>query len=495
MTMDKNRIIDISTKIALALAVVCSTVYLLMLGWYNNLLLDDYGFVADVDQNGALGLMVNIFSWQSRFSAFYVLGWIFKIWGHASNLIGYTIFLLAIGYATIYYALRHITKIQDKCLILGLAMLINNVSIMAYFELSTFYWMCCAVYTLSSYAAITLITSIFFSQGREWFRWLLVIVSSLYICGGAENFTPVVIAGLGLTLVCQMVTEGTWRFWKTDQQRMILCSLLILILGFLVVITGSGTSTRAQLFESQGFMGRFELLPYLSALMKSSLVFLMRLISRSLYFLLLFPIGVFIGMLMTQQFDKIGLKILISAIVALGIILLSNAASVYGIGWYAPLRASSFVSFVISAVVLYWGVLIGSRIRMGIVVGLFITSLLVIAAMSVYSAKSEYPLVKEYRTELLNLDALIKEQVHSGRSEALIVEEISVPAIPNTYAILRTAMNRLEGNSGKSIAEPNTYFPYERFELSVNPSNWKNQGMQNYYNAPFEIIGWGKPED
>ena len=118
-----------------------------------------------------------------------------------------------------------------------------------------------------------------------------------------------------------------------------------------------------------------------------------------------------------------------------------------------------------------------------------------IASMGVYSAKSEYPLVKEYRTELLNLDALIKEQVQFGRSEALIVEEITVPSIPNSYAILRTAMNRLEGRTGKTIAEPNTFFPYERFELSVNPSNWKNTGLQNYYNAPFEIVGWGKPED
>lgn len=493
--MESNKTISIISSVALGIAAICSTGYLLMLGWYNNLLLDDYGFVADVDQNGAWGLMVDIFGWQSRFSAFYVLGWIFKIWGHASNLIGYTLLLLILGYCVIYYALHSITRIPHHWLLIGLSVIITNVSIMSYFELSTFYWLCCAVYTLSSYAAITLITAIFFSQGKKWLRWLLVISSSLYICGGAENFTPVVIAGLGLVLVSQMITARSWSFWKTNQQQMILCSLLILIIGFFVVITGSGTSKRAQLFDSLGFMGHFELLPYLTALVKSSLVFLTRLLSRSLYFLVLFPIGVFVGTQMKESSNKISLKILMSAVIVLGIILLSNAASVYGIGWYAPLRAYSFVSFVISAVVLYWGILVGPRARNSVVMGLFIASLMAIAAISVYSAKTEYPMVKEYRTLIQNTDALIKEQVQSGRSETLIVEEITVPSIPNSYAILRSAMNCFAGKTDKSIAEPNTFFPYERFELSIDPSNWKNKDLQNYYNAQFEIVGWGEPED
>ena len=173
-------ILSIFAKIAFVLAIICSTAYLLMLGYNNNLLLDDYGFVAEVDRGGAYGLMKSAyFGLQSRFSAFYILGWILKIWGHASNLIGYTILLLVLGYGTLYYALRNITQLTNKWLLFGSAILITNVSIMAYFEMSTFYWVCCAVYTLSTYAAIALFTAIFFSNGKLWARWLIVVFCSL----------------------------------------------------------------------------------------------------------------------------------------------------------------------------------------------------------------------------------------------------------------------------------------------------------------------------
>ena len=86
MKTDKHVILSVSLKVAFIAATFCSTVYLLMLGWYNNFLLDDYGFIAETDRSGVLGMVHDMYYFQqSRFSAFLVLGGILKVWGHATK--------------------------------------------------------------------------------------------------------------------------------------------------------------------------------------------------------------------------------------------------------------------------------------------------------------------------------------------------------------------------------------------------------------------------
>lgn len=492
--MDKNRMIDISARIALALAVVCSTAYLLMLGWYNNLLLDDYGFVAEVDQGGAYGLMKNAYwHWQSRFSAFYVLGWILKIWGHASNLIGYTMLLLIIGYATIYYALRRRTKIQEKWLVLGLAMLINNVSIMAYLELSTFYWVCCALYTLSTYAAILLFTIIFFSEGRDWLRWTAVVLCSLYLCGGAENFTPIIIAALGCILLYQMISQRTWRFWQTKKQQMMLVSLVILCAGFIAVVLGPGSSGRATNEGSNGFMGHFALFPYCIKLAKASAIMGMRLLSRGLYYVLLIPIGIVIGHQLKAilPVDRIWKRVLIAVVIALCIILLSIAAPVFGMGWYAPPRAYCFVSFILAALVLYCATLMGAKVSSEPKVKIWgIVASIIIAAMSICFIRVEQPMAANYHAQIVACNNKIQEQVELNRTESLRLDSITHSSMPNSYAIMRNGIRGLMGRTASSKTAQSTYFPYEQYGLAKDPNHWKNQGVQKCFDAHFDIIGW-----
>lgn len=480
---------------AIVSAVICSTAYLLMLGFYNNLLLDDYGFVAEVDEGGAYGLMHSAyFGWQSRFSAFYVLGWILKIWGHSSNLLGYTIFLLMLGYGAVYYALRNITRLDNRWTLWGCAILITNISIFAYFEFSTFYWVCCLLYTLSTYAAIVLFTAVFFSRGALWARWLTVILCSLYICGGAENFTPIIIASLGIIMLYQMVVNRTWQIWRTSQQQMILVSLLILSIGFLVVVMGPGTHSRAE--DMTGFMGHFSLSSYCYKLVAASSVFLMRLFSRTLYYVLLLPIGYVIGKQMNIDLYANGIRkhLLLSLCVLIFVIILSIAAPVFGMGWYSPLRSYSFVSFVMSIWFVFLGVICGSKYSEQTVDCLLIVSACFIITYSIYYYRKEQPLVKDYNEQIVACKTAILGQIDAERTDPLILQPVTHPVIPNTYAILRSSINRCLGKKNTSIAPPATYFPYEQFGLSKDPYNWKNEDLKQYYNTQFDIIGWENPD-
>lgn len=491
METNFSKIVSVCLKVAFVAAVICSTAYLIMLGWYNSFVLDDYSFITFTDKGGAYGLMRDAYwNWQSRFSAFYVLGWILEIWGHASNLVGYTILLLVLGYATIYYALHKMTRISNKWLLFGSSILITNVTVMAYLELSTFYWVCCALYTLSTYAAVLLFTAIFFSRGKLWLRWMLVILSSLYLCGGAENFTPLVIASLGLILIYQMFQSRSWVFWRTDEQKMMLVSIVLLSIGFILVILGPGSHNRAVAENSAGFMEQFALVPFIKKTIAASAIFALRLASRGIYYVLLFPLGMLLGRQMSESQETIWKKVLLSFIAMYSIIELSIVASVFGMGWFASLRAYSFVSFMVAAWVIYWGVLVGRKYRNQLASTLSLVSLLFIVTMSLYFYRTEYPLVKDYHAQIVRTNNLVQEQVRLGRTEPLYVEPVTRVEMPNTYAVLRSMINKCRGNSTTHVAPPATYFPYERYGLTTDPNHWKNRDIQWLYGAEFDIIGW-----
>ena len=496
MTSNKEYIVSLLVKMSIVVAVLSSSAYLIMLGRYNTLLLDDYGFVADVDEGGAFGLMRNAYLyWQCRFSGFYVLGWLMKIWGHSANLVGYTIFMLLLGYASIYYALKNVVKIQDKWLLFGISALVTNVSIMAYLEMSTFYWMCCALYTLSVYAAIALVIAIFYDKGTLWKRWLIVTICSLYLCGGAENFTPIVIALLGLVLLYQMTALRTWVFWKNTEQKMMLVSMAILVIGFVAVIAGPGTKSNPDGRGSNGFMTHFVLIPYMVQLTKASVIFYMRLLSRGLYYVLLFPLGWLLGVKMKDANNtvtlEIGRALFFSVIIFFCAIELSIAASVFGMGWYAPLRSYSFVSFLVAVLVMYWGVICGLN-HNGRKIGIIcvIVTNLTLAGISVYFSRAEQPMVADIHAQIENIHAQIIAHKQSNSTEPFTVKAVEYPYIPNTYAIMRTTVNRSLGKQSVQIADPSLYFPYERFSLTMDPENWKNKGLQQYHCAKFDIIGW-----
>ena len=91
--MDKQKKQLLIVKSCLLIAALVSSFYLLMLGWYNTLSLDDYGFVADIEQQGHWDYMKDMYlHWQGRFSAFFVSSYLIPIFGRMPNMLPYTVF-------------------------------------------------------------------------------------------------------------------------------------------------------------------------------------------------------------------------------------------------------------------------------------------------------------------------------------------------------------------------------------------------------------------
>ena len=71
---------NVVNKWLISIAAICTTTYLLMLGWFNTLSLDDYGFVVDLSHYTPWEWTKFMYmTWQGRFSDFFVSGLIYNI--------------------------------------------------------------------------------------------------------------------------------------------------------------------------------------------------------------------------------------------------------------------------------------------------------------------------------------------------------------------------------------------------------------------------------
>lgn len=492
--IDWNRIINV----LLIVASVCTTAYLLMLGWFNTLSLDDYSFVVDMTQNSVFGWTKLMYeTWQGRFSTFLVSGCIFKIWGFATSLFSWTVIHLILGYAVVYLYIRDVLRVRDTVHCIAIAVLVSNITIMSVFEISTFYWLCCAGYFLVIYATLLLFYVLFVSMWREWVNIVVAIVCALYISGSAENYTPLVLMILGIIWLVEIIRETKRSSFREafGNQWLLFTVCAILGIGFIAMVAAPGNKLRMESMDGRvGFMYDFQLVPFLKTTIVANVIIILRVLSRSLYWLGTLPIFMYVGKLLHNHYEDISQeqllkKIGIATLMLLGFIIIAVTACVYGIGYYPPLRSLSFISYAIVVYLAYAGCLIGYKIaeRKGSMVnGLVIVSLIGWIFFTCYEFRREYPEAKRYHDYITQRGNNIKKLAKEGNTETLYVDGFDCPEWRNTYSYFRTAINRCVG-SKKVVNEP--YFPYMVSEIDREDSNdFKNLGLREYHGAQFDIL-------
>lgn len=489
---------NVIIKQLLLIVAICTTAYLMMLGWFNTLSLDDYGFAVDMSRYTPWEWAKEIYmTWQGRFSSFFVSGFIFQLWGHASSLFSWTVIHLLSGYWVVGLFIRDVAKVKDIGLWIPLAILIENITIMSVFEFSTFYWLCCAGYFLVIYATILLIYVLFFSHWRNWLNWTIAAICSLYVSGSAENYTPLVLMVLGIIWLIRLIngskTDSFVKTFRANSMLFIVCA--ILGIGFLVMVLAPGNAVRLQNGDQiVGFMHDFRLMPFVKKTIMANSIFLLRLISRSLYFISALPLFMYIGSSLKNnkeeiQVEPLGKHVGIATILLLGFLFIAVTACVYGIGYYPPLRAMSFVSYVVMAYIGYVGIGLGYKYgdkMMKITNVILVLTCIGLGCFAAYEFQKEYPVVKEYHTYVKQRDGEIRYLAEQGNTEPYYAEVYIRPKWLNTYSYLRTFINRYIG-AKQVVNEP--YFPYMPSELDkTNPKDFKNKGLGDYYNAQFDIL-------
>ena len=475
-------------SILLWVAALSGTAYLLMLGYYYVLALDDYNWIWHAEKGYWYLVRFTYMEWQSRFSAYMVDGILWLLMGRMTNWLLWTLLQLAVGYTSAWLLWRSTGYIRNIWNQWGMAILTTNIGILAMFEPSTFFWVCCPNYIHAIWATELLVYFNFFSKEKQWLRWLMVVLCAFYISGNAENYTPLVCMVWGSIFLWQFIVKKQYKWWQHAETNMVLVSTVIMMAGFLAQLFAPGNAVRIAAEESSGFMEHFELLPFVKSTIVASMVFVFRIVSRSGYYLLMLPIFLYIGSQLEIEDTFSWKNLWIGTGILLIFIVISVATCVYGVGWYASLRAYSFMSFVILAYAAYWCVSIGRHIkeRKWIYV-LSIICLVAIAGIDGYFFIHEYPMAKLYHDEVTARDNRIKEEVAKGRTEPLYVEAYTDNSYPSSYTILRNAVQYVLGRTKRYDERQFMYMPSL---LTTDPHNWRNNNIKRYYHAQFDIIGW-----
>lgn len=489
---------ELFLRITLIIAALSTSAYLLMLGWFNMLCLDDYGFAVDLSLFSPWEWTKRMYmTWQGRFSAFWVSGYIFEIWGRSETLFVWTIIHLLLGYGVIYLYARDVLHITDKINRIATTILVTNITIMSIFEISTFYWLCCAGYFLVIYATLLLFYVIYVSKWKAWVKAAVAILCALYISGSAENYTPLVLMVLGILWLSDVIQDTKLSSFKDAFSKhwleFVICA--ILGIGFIAMVAAPGNKVRMQNGEEiVGFMHDFQIGLFVKKTIIANVIFALRLISRGLYWIGLLPIFMYVGKMLKDHgvavaSDKVWNRILIATALIVGFIFIAVTACVYGIGYYPPLRSMSYVSFAVVAYLCYVGCMIGYRMaekKSGVVTNLAICSFVAWSIFAGYEFAREYPEVKRYHEFITARNALVQQEAENGRTELLYIDAYEAPQWKNTYSYLRTAINKCIG-AKKVVEEP--YFPYVISELDKNDTeHFKNKDLREYYNANFKIL-------
>ena len=475
-----------------ALALLTS-LYFLVLGWYNTISLDDYGFITSVEQNGVLRFVIDTYySWQGRFTTFLGSGLTMVVFGRAKNLIFLTVLMLLSGWWIFGLILKGIDRryglgVPQK-IILPVSVVTVNVGILSFFEPSTFFWMCGLGYTLSIWMTVLLVYLIFYGNGKMWLRWIGVVICSFYISGTSENYTPLVI---GAFILIKILSIFNFKIFKNHSENaMLTVSIVIMIIGCIFMILAPGNSVRLAAYGLDSGIAAMKMSigNLLLTIARCSIVILLRIFSISYYFILFFLLLVGVGSFCSSSSrNNLGRQLLIVLLLFLFLIISSVAICVVGVGGNPPLRALSFISFGVITLCAYLGIKVGAAMgnrekkRLTSIISIFF--LLIIGAMKFFH---DIPIAKDYHDYITYRDnSIVKRSKETNDKSPYVCKSFDHEWGCNNYSKLKNIVYELIGKE-HSFYEPQMI--YMESNLSSDPNDFRNVGLKEYLDVDFDII-------
>ncbi|MDR2621810.1 MAG: hypothetical protein LBC48_04420 [Dysgonamonadaceae bacterium] len=470
-------------------------IYLLFLGYHNNLLLDDYGFVTSIKERGYAFIKDMYYDWQGRFGFLTISCTIYKIVTPLSNLLPVTLLQLLIGYACFYLLIQFIFNQLNKLFILLISITAVHLAILGLMEFCTFYWICTAAYIMLIPITALLVYAVFNTKLNIYIAIPLILFTSFLVGGGLETYTPVVIFCLGLVLLYRLIQNGWKSIFNQRLDRQLIAVLILLSIFFLLQLIAPGNKVRMSVDSQVQATGLTLILKTGSALFK----FLFAVGSKLIYFIAAFPLFYWIGYRLQQKKVVISCKyaqkkyFIISCFLLLLFLYIGLLPQIYiYAGYLIPsLRPYSYISFVMVAFFGYWGVLSGyKQHHKKLLFTTVLLSCICIAGVSAGRMSRDFHSAAAYYKEIENRKEQIvklKKEGFEGTAylEPVRIENEQLSLYSKSWNFVRKKLNHKQYEEGLVQSA----FPYEKFSLSAeDPGDWRNQFLKKYFDVQFDIL-------
>jgi len=463
-------------------------VYLLGLGYYNSLLLDDHLFFSSIERQGVVSFIIDMYNtWQGRFGSFMISSLIFKIASNVDNLIYVTIFQLIVGTLSVWLFLRLFLKSFNTTLLLLIASLSVNLSILSLFEFSTFFWVCATGYITLIFLTFLFIWVIFQNSLNSYIAYILIFILSIIIGGGAEIYTPLVIMCLGVYGLYTLHHEKLRNYLLKSQNIRLTIALALLCVFFIVQLVAPGNDIRMKSVTNIHPTGLQLIIR--TTIEMSGFVFLI--ISKLGYYILSFLIFYWVGYIQFKYgiiysfVYKLKFKHFIYSIFLLLLFFwIAIMPGVYAMNALMFPRSLSYVSFIMVFFFGGWGLVLGNKFNIErlAISFLWLTSTLIFV-ISILFCNMDFSKAKFYQTEINTRNEQLKDLQEKDFKGIATVKAITISP---TISIFAKSFNYVF--EGRLRPLKKKYFPYEIYSISPDYLDYRNQGLKDYLKLDFEIV-------
>ena len=473
--------------------------YLLMLGWNNSLLLDDFLFYSGVQEKGYFPWVVDMyFNWQGRFGMFFISGLFYALASNLNNLLPLTIIQLVFCYFCVYLLLQFCFQKINKWIVLLISATVFNLSTLGLLQFSTFFWVCTMPYITILAITILLIYAIINEKLNKFIALALIVISSFLVGGSAETYTPLVMLPLGIFFLFRLKRNGFKSIFEHTVDKRLMLSLVLLFVFFIIMLIAPGNKTRVETASGGEFVTGFLLVTRTFRIM---IDFFFIITPKFIYYILAFPLFCWIGYsyrFNTRLSNYFNIKMfLISAVTVFLFFVIGIVPGIYFLNEIAPIRSLSYVSFVMVAFFAFWGFAAGTKIAntnhdTRLFVAMIITCLL-FGGISVFRFFQDYERSAAYKNEINNIHAHLIYLQNKGFAGVAEVELTDWRRPSSSIRFYNFVMRFYK--PAKIIGQAQLFmqphwidFPYEMYHLSTDPNWWTNQALRRHLNLDFDVV-------
>ena len=426
----KNQII-----IALLIAVnVLFVVYFLVLAWFSRFHYDDLHFLWKLKEMSIGEYVSDMYVYRSgRFVAYALNGVVFK----TILLIGEHRFLPilfgAVGFFSFWIVAKSLLKSISRKLVFLSVLFAFNLSVLTNIDFAVFNWLCAMSYYWLT-PLMLLLLHLIVKQKLTIVEWVFFIFISVFLGGGQEAFTPIVMISIfsyALVVFRNEAFSLKNSLIKPQFQKSFI-SLIILLVCLIIVVVAPGNYARMAADE---FSSPQNVMEFIVGIAKAVGMFSYYQIFYIPYYLILALIFCYIGFVSKNSGQLLGMSyrklMMIANVVFLIYLLISVLPSVYLWNGFGIQRNYTHVVFMLVVFISFQAFIFGyfkirSKHNVKLTAGVMIGLVVMIGIMTnniIQDGKS----ANRYATSVDNRIEYLELLQKQGVKEVVEVAPIEVP--------------------------------------------------------------------
>ena len=438
--------------------------YLLIIGYYNPLLVDDFAFMAKLQEYGLFGSIDYWYNnWQGRFAPQFLINLIIIEYKWLGTTLPYILFVIALYIYSLPKIFKHITQYNGRLICAAAASLLFNFFVLTNFEVSTLFWTNVSAMYVAGIGFALFGTAQILSENNNMINYFLIGLCFAYAGSSAEHFGAICTFILLLYVIKYILKfkNDLWHQIKSNgRTAKVLFAFAICLISFVIMLLAPGTEIRRSHFtKATPFDTIFIAL--------ESLNFLFYHIKGKIVYYLIFGMPfIYIGTKLRTKSsideNKTLLGICLSLPIFIFFLYFCLVPTAYAISAPGPLRSMTHLAFYIAVYVAACFFLIGYKIEFPRKLALFLTVLSCLMIVKVYANKIYTTLP----------DTIHYAKDHRERIKKLkkINEDHGAPNIV-TLQPLEDYENNILWHS----------------EISTDTSHWHNKAIKRALNLKFGI--------